>query len=700
MNMRLLLRPGLALGMAAVLLLSGNTVALAATTVRIMVVGDSITQGSAGDVTWRYRLAKHLSSAGVAANFVGDRDDLYDNINNVQGDHHYAYSFDDDHHAQWGRALADEKNTIGGAVSANTPDVVLVLLGINDLIWLARTPQQVAADMQAFVTNVRAAKPNATIVIGHTMSRWDLWNKVYLDQPATADLNSRYDTLAASMSTSSSRVVTTANPSGWDPAVHTWDGTHPNTTGETRIAKAFADALSKVGIGPLYTGPTSATWPQAGKGLTVAPLDKAAKLTWSSTPGANAYFIEQRIIVPSNETTFTRLPYPVSGTTWTAQAPAGWQIDYRIAPVKGLMTGLPGTSVRVTIGGKTPGTSWLSGGPGTTNNTQHLQWTAATNATGYYIETADLTQNPDTFSRLPYAVSGTSFDPGLLQAGHWYRWRVVPVNGLIEGPATNAVDIRTTGVPSYSNWYALGDSYSAGTGNQDSFGTTCLRSPTTWAYQAKAPWDPTPKLVACAGATTVGVRANQLGQIPWHAQGSTLVTMTIGGNDVGFADELQYCILGDTSCTTRESTINQAIDSLYTPLYTLYRDIRQRVPGADIYVSGYPQLVKAGTPCPYIINAKLSDAERYMITRLGARLNGVIRSAAANAGVFAFTDNVTSWFGSTHAACGEDPWINDYVISYLESSFHPFDPGNTAYAYGLNDRRVAVNTYGAARSPV
>ena len=34
--------------------------------VRIMVVGDSITEGSSGDWTWRYRLAKYLDASDVS----------------------------------------------------------------------------------------------------------------------------------------------------------------------------------------------------------------------------------------------------------------------------------------------------------------------------------------------------------------------------------------------------------------------------------------------------------------------------------------------------------------------------------------------------------------------------------------------------------------------------------------------------------
>jgi lysophospholipase L1-like esterase len=254
-------------------------------------------------------------------------------------------------------------------------------------------------------------------------------------------------------------------------------------------------------------------------------------------------------------------------------------------------------------------------------------------------------------------------------------------------------------VPQYTRFFALGDSYSAGIGNQDSKADPqCGVSPNTWAYLARSPWDPQPELLACSGATTVDVDLYQKGLIPWHAPGPTLITMTIGGNDAGFAPELTNCILLPVQCTHREPALNATVDALYNPLRLLYRDLRLRAPGADIFVAGYPQLVAPGLPCPLAINAPLDDDERRMIVRLGVRLNNVIQQAAFDAGVVAFTGEVTARFaGNQHAACGNDPWINDLVFSYRESSFHPFEPGNLAYALALNDRRVLVNTNGAVR---
>lgn len=74
--------------LCALLVLSGSATAVAVVTMpsasaagsgRILIVGDSITQGSSGDYTWRYRLWDEHQSTDPGYTFVGPRTDLHDN---------------------------------------------------------------------------------------------------------------------------------------------------------------------------------------------------------------------------------------------------------------------------------------------------------------------------------------------------------------------------------------------------------------------------------------------------------------------------------------------------------------------------------------------------------------------------------------------------------------------------------------------
>jgi lysophospholipase L1-like esterase len=701
--------------LAGVLLTAVPARAAAAT--RVLIVGDSITQGSAGDFTWRYRLWKHLAAtAPGAADFVGDRTYLYDNIAEQQGSMAYADpNFDTAHHALWGRPLAFEKDTVASAVSSSGAQVVLVLLGINDLAWFGETPAQVAADMDTFIRNVRSANPAAKIVIGHVLSRYDIFGQKLVNVNDTQDLNARYDALAAARSTASSRVVTAATDAGWDPRVDTWDGTHPNSTGEVRIAAKFADALHGLGLGAAYGSiPSSVQWTSTGAKPSAVSGDRKVTLSWAARPGANAYFIEQKID-SIGQTAFTRLPYAVSATSWTAGLLlAGWVVEFRVVPVKGLMTGLPGPAVTTTVGGVRPtDRPQLYGTPGTVSNQVTLLWTGVANTTGYYIEQLDLADPNPTWQRLPLPVPDTAFNPGLLATGHWYRFRVVPVNGLLTGPASNTVDVRTIGLPLYNAFYALGDSYSSGLGTLGTAGSysggSCKRSSQAWAYLAQAPWDPPPNLLACAGAKTDDLLANQLPQVPvmW---GPILITLTIGGNDVGFADEAGKC--WKTDCTGDEATLNARIDGVGGTLRNTYTAIKNRAPGADIVVAGYPRLITdpAFANCSTAFGSGIigisdgfHDNEKAMIRRLADRLNFVIQSAADDVGVVAAVSDVVSWFDGHEACAG--PSNGEYInqIAECDISFscsgtlHPNYGGQLAYAFAVNQRRQALGALGYVR---
>ena len=124
----------------AVVIFGATSRSAAGTPPRLMVVGDSISQGSAGDFTWRYRLYEHLVQSGTPVDMVGPRTTLYDNVAERQGDEHYADpNFDADHDSLWGRAAWQEADTIAGEVAVASPDYLLVLLGINDLGWASES---------------------------------------------------------------------------------------------------------------------------------------------------------------------------------------------------------------------------------------------------------------------------------------------------------------------------------------------------------------------------------------------------------------------------------------------------------------------------------------------------------------------------------------------------------------------------------
>jgi len=302
----------------------------------------------------------------------------------------------------------------------------------------------------------------------------------------------------------------------------------------------------------------------------------------------------------------------------------------------------------------------------------------------------------------------------------------VPVDGTIEGPASNTVDVRTKGIASYVAYFALGDSYSSGRGTGSEV-DSCGHSGQAWPYYVSQSWEPLAILLACGGARIVDVYNNQLTQVP---NGPELITITIGGDDVGdpqtgiqsFGNEANHCF--QTDCTPDESELASSIDGLLVPLEGLFTSIRTQAPGADIVVSGYPWLVRPpdvsicsiwfdnGVTIPGVYNADgFSGPEKLMMRRLAARLDGVISAAASFSGVVDATGNVVAEFegpgyDGAHDACapGPEEFINEIAVTdwnpfhfKTENSLHPNVGGQFAYALGINATRNTVIANGAVR---
>ena len=234
------------------------------------------------------------------------------------------------------------------------------------------------------------------------------------------------------------------------------------------------------------------------------------------------------------------------------------------------------------------------------------------------------------------------------------------VTALLLVPATPALAAADD-----IDYIALGDSYSSGVGAPGQAGL-CLRSSrsytTLWAERN----DPASyRTAACGGAKTGDVRA---WQVLYLSSRTDLVSITIGGNDAGFADIVISCTLGsDSSCAAKvEHARAYVTGTLPGELDRTYRAIRQRAPNAEVVVLGYPRLFDTSSATCGI--GGMSLTKRRAVNGGADVLAGVIRDRAAAAG-FTFAD-VRDRFDA-HGACGPSPWINGLVVLPPTDSFHP-----------------------------
>ncbi|MEU6402673.1 SGNH/GDSL hydrolase family protein [Streptomyces sp. NPDC046985] len=240
-----------------------------------------------------------------------------------------------------------------------------------------------------------------------------------------------------------------------------------------------------------------------------------------------------------------------------------------------------------------------------------------------------------------------------------------------------AVGLALTGASSAQassssgGYVALGDSYSSGVGAGSYISSSgdCKRSTNAYPYLWNASHSPSSfAFNACSGATTDDVLANQLGSLN---SSTTLVSITIGGNDAGFSDVMTTCVLqSDSACLSRIDTARAYVGStLPGKLDNLYSTIHGKAPSAHVVVLGYPRFYLLGQTC-----LGLSDTKRSAINGASDYMDSTIAKIAANHG-FTFGDVRTTFSG--HEICSSDSWLHSVNWTNIGESYHPTAAGHS-----------------------
>lgn len=257
--------------------------------------------------------------------------------------------------------------------------------------------------------------------------------------------------------------------------------------------------------------------------------------------------------------------------------------------------------------------------------------------------------------------------------------------------------------PPVHRYTALGDSYSSGTGAFPYLGggnpPSCRRSNSTYGYDIAGdgfyglPID-RPDLKACHGGRIDDIYRAQnplteFAQIEYVKPYTRFVTVSIGGNDLGFATKLRDCALSD--CADGGPLVTPAeLSATQSRLTALYRDVRSRM-RSDGYlvVLSYPAfLPNPDDPvdpepsvgrCP-ATNSQITSAELRVIYQATVQARDMIASAVAATGDprVLFVDVLDVF--RAHRVCSADPWSNGVEALDPEDSFHPNARGYQAVA--------------------
>lgn len=260
------------------------------------------------------------------------------------------------------------------------------------------------------------------------------------------------------------------------------------------------------------------------------------------------------------------------------------------------------------------------------------------------------------------------------------------------------------------NYVALGDSYASGQGSEhsiadlDASSGACLRYKTAYPnlYATARFIKVNLFSVACSGATAMSVYGTQLGAL---SSSTNLVTITAGGNDVGFSATVSACILPPASygplvaagaaaaCQNAISAASAAITGAqFAPgLVSLYGAIEAAAPIAKLAVVGYPDLFGAGA-CTRV-NNYFSPTVQKQLDGLAVQLNAYTAYAAAY--VHATFVDVQPAFAA-HGLCAANSWINSNVND-LAAVLHPTAVGQLAYFHALSAAVATMNVGVAPR---
>lgn len=189
--------------------------------------------------------------------------------------------------------------------------------------------------------------------------------------------------------------------------------------------------------------------------------------------------------------------------------------------------------------------------------------------------------------------------------------------------------------------------------------------------------------VACSGATTEDIltrsQAGFAPQIEAVTADTRLVTITIGGNDVGYVANLMgySCRDAGGTCAVRsDAQVAQDFAALPAAMHRVLDETRRRAPQATVVLVGYLPVVPEGRAgCGELVPLKAEDAAR--LRGVADRMAVVFEQAAKETGtLFVRSQDVARG----HDACAADPWIAGYKATQgatwpVGVPFHPNQAG-------------------------
>jgi len=240
------------------------------------------------------------------------------------------------------------------------------------------------------------------------------------------------------------------------------------------------------------------------------------------------------------------------------------------------------------------------------------------------------------------------------------------------------------------HYVALGDSYTTGPFIPDQTGSPagCLRSTHSYPFLVAAGTGAASfNDVSCRGATTANMTHAQsvpLGTNPPEdsalSASTTLVTLQIGGNDIGFISIIEHCAtlsLTDpfgSPCKDHYTSggtdqLRAAISAAAPKVAADLRGIHADAPNARVLLVGYPVILpNSGGGCWPLVPIAYGDVP--YLRGVEKALNSMLAAEAA-ANNATFVDTYTASIGHDACQAPGTKWVEGLIPTSLAAPFHP-----------------------------
>ncbi|MCH1865423.1 GDSL-type esterase/lipase family protein [Nocardioides sp. CFH 31398] len=328
---------------------------------RIMFVGDSMTQGRAGSASYRYWVWRGLQEKRDDVAFVGPTIAL-NGSDSPEGYEHLDHGFDDNlFHAAQARSTfetLEAQYPVDDLVATYEPDVVVLQLGFNDANALKATPEVIAERTADYMRQVWAADD----ALGRERTRFVLGQIPTAEQPSkqvtTEAKNERTDGANELIErqwgsrpclVQVNRLRTGSNLD-WVPGEYTYDGSHPDAAGETLMADRMLAAMGRLGLfeGKVRVYDPDERWDPAPRITAGVLRDGRVRVTWDGErerSSADAIRLQIRTDGERRKSAWTDTP-----STTLALGPGTHELSAQVRRgLPGRMVSEPGPAVTVEV---------------------------------------------------------------------------------------------------------------------------------------------------------------------------------------------------------------------------------------------------------------------------------------------------------------------------------------------------------------